>query len=277
MAGFTVDRTPMLTTFCQQGYRRPAIRRADRLFEIVQVLRRARRPITARAIADELEVSPRTVYRDIAALTGQRVPISGEAGVGYILERGFDMPPLMLTGDELDAAVLGATWVASRGEPALAKAAADLLAKIEAIVPEALRAHITEPVASIAPVAQRVEPVEAALLREAIRTGRKVALDYRDDAGVATRRIVWPVLLGYRDSGRILAAWCELRGAFRYFRTDRMAATARLDDRIPQRRATLRAQWQDAMDRERERYARAATGACVRSDAAPHRRDTARK
>ena len=202
-------------------------------------------------------MSPRTVYRDVAALIAQRVPISGEAGIGYILERGFDMPPLMLTGDELDAAVLGATWVASRGEPALARAAADLLAKIEAIVPEALRPHITEPAASIAPVARSVERVEAALLREAIRTGRKVALDYRDDAGVATRRIVWPVLLGYRDSGRILAAWCELREGFRYFRTDRMATATMLDDRIPQRRAILRAQWQAAMDRERQRYATA--------------------
>jgi len=238
--------------------RGPAIRRADRLFEIVQLLRRAGRPASAQSIADELEVSKRTVYRDIASLMGQRVPISGEPGIGYILERGFDMPPLMLTSDELDAAVLGASWVASRGEPELAKAAHNLLAKIEAILPEALRPYIAEPATSIAPVTRPVERVDASLLRHAIRSGHKVALGYEDDQGAASRRIVWPVLLGYRDSGRIMAAWCELRGAFRHFRTDRMTEATVLEDRIPKRRAVLRALWQAAMDEERERYRQAA-------------------
>ena len=115
------------------------VRRADRLFEIVQILRRSQQPTSAKSLAEELEVSVRTVYRDIASLTARRVPIVGEPGVGYVLERGFDMPPLMLTSDELDAAVLGAKWVASRGEPELARAAADLLTKIKTVVPEALR------------------------------------------------------------------------------------------------------------------------------------------
>lgn len=234
------------------------IRRADRLFEIVQLLRRSGGATPAHSIADELEVSKRTVYRDIASLMAQRVPISGEPGVGYILERGFDMPPLMLTSDELDAAVLGASWVASRGEPELAKAARNLLAKIEAVLPEALRSYITEPATSIAPVARPDERVDASRLRQAIRSGHKVELEYRSDEGAISRRIVWPVLLGYRDSGRIMAAWCELRGAFRYFRTDRMMAIAILDDRIPKRRAILRALWQTEMDEERERYRPAA-------------------
>ena len=228
------------------------------MFEIVQLLRRFGRPVSAQSIADELEVSKRTVYRDIASLMAQRVPISGEPGIGYILERGFDMPPLMLTSDELDAAVLGASWVASRGEPELAKAAANLLAKIEAVLPEALRSHITEPATSIAPVVGPDERVDVALLRRAIRSGRKVELEYRGDKGILSRRIVWPVLIGYRDSGRIMAAWCELRGAFRYFRTDRMIAVSILEDSIPKRRAVLRALWQTAMDEERERYRQAA-------------------
>lgn len=226
----------------------------------MQLLRRSGRPIAARLIADELEVSTRTVYRDIASLMARRVPISGEPGVGYILERGFDMPPLMLTSDELDAAVLGASWVASRGEPELAKAAGNLLAKIAAVLPAALRAGITEPATSIAPVARPDERIDAALLRQAIRSGRKVELEYRDDKGAASRRVVWPVLLGYRDSGRIMAGWCELRGSFRYFRTDRMTALMILEDRIPERRAILRARWQTAMDEERERFRRSARG-----------------
>ena len=120
------------------------MRRADRLFQIIQVLRRTAKPLTADAIAAELETSKRTIYRDIATLIGQRVPIRGEAGMGYILERGFDMPPLMLTPDEIEAAVLGAQWVAGRGDPALAMAASDLIAKIGAVIPEHLRPFLIE-------------------------------------------------------------------------------------------------------------------------------------
>ena len=121
------------------------MRRADRLFEIIQVFRRARGPLTADAIAAELETSKRTIYRDIAALIGQRVPIRGEAGIGYVLEQGFDLPPLMLTSDEIEAVVLGAQWVAAHADPALAKAAAAVLAKVTAVVPEGLRAVIEDP------------------------------------------------------------------------------------------------------------------------------------
>src|SRR5271163_679233 len=127
------------------------MRRADRLFQIIQVLRRTRKPMTADAIAAELETSKRTIYRDIATLIGQRVPIRGEAGMGYILEKGFDLPPLMLTPDEIEAAVLGAQWVALRGDVALAKAAQDLIAKIAETVPERLRPFVLEPVSGVPP------------------------------------------------------------------------------------------------------------------------------
>src|ERR1700760_2810993 len=121
------------------------MRRADRLFQIIQVLRRTRRPLTADAIAAELETSKRTIYRDIATLMDQRVPIRGEAGMGYILEKGFDLPPLMLTPDEIEAAVLGAQWVASHADEVLSRAAADLIAKIADTVPERLRPFVLEP------------------------------------------------------------------------------------------------------------------------------------
>jgi predicted DNA-binding transcriptional regulator YafY len=115
------------------------MRRADRLFQIIQILRRSRRPVTAADLAAELETSKRSIYRDIAALIGQRVPIRGEAGFGYVLEGGFDLPPLMLTTEEVEAAVLGAQWVAGHGAAALARAARDLIAKIAATIPENLR------------------------------------------------------------------------------------------------------------------------------------------
>src|SRR5579872_7124420 len=121
------------------------MRRADRLFRLIQVLRRAKRPVTANAIAEELETSLRTIYRDIAQLMADRVPIRGEAGIGYVLDGGFDMPPLMLTPDEIEAAMLGAHWVRERADPALARAASDLVAKIGAVIPEHLRPILIEP------------------------------------------------------------------------------------------------------------------------------------
>lgn len=244
----------MLTASWQHRTGAPILRKAERLFEIVQLLRRARGPISSQHIANELGSSKRSVYRDISALMAQDVPIRGEAGVGYVLEKGFDMPPLMLTSDELDAAVLGAHWVASRGEPDLAKAAFNLLAKIEVVVPERLRAHVLEPATSVAPIPSTPEMVNSSLLRNAIRAHRKMTLEYRGSTGNVTQRVIWPILLGYRDAGRILAAWCELRSGFRYFRTDRMISADVLDQRIPERAPVLRARWRAAMDVERAKY-----------------------
>src|SRR6187549_1870382 len=166
------------------------MRRADRLFEIVQILRRERRPITADAIAAELESSKRSVYRDIAALIGQRVPIRGEAGIGYVLDGGFDMPPLMLTSDEVEAAVLGAQWVAGRGDPALARAARDLVAKIAATVPERLRPVVLEPAVASGPVWKPPPPdrLDMAQVRAWIHAGRKITIEYGDEQGRVTRR-----------------------------------------------------------------------------------------
>ena len=127
------------------------MRRADRLFQIIQILRRSTRPVTAAALAEELEVSKRTVYRDVADLIGQRVPIEGEAGLGYLIASDYDMPPLMLTPDEIEAVMLGAQWVAGRSDKALANAARDVMAKIAAVVPERLRPFIVEPSVGVKP------------------------------------------------------------------------------------------------------------------------------
>jgi predicted DNA-binding transcriptional regulator YafY len=220
------------------------MRRVDRLFQIIQILRRSRQPVTAESIATELETSKRSVYRDIATLIAQRVPIRGEAGVGYVLEGGFDLPPLMLTPDEIEAAVLGAQWVSARGDPTLARAAADLMAKIAAAIPGRLRPIVLEPATLAPPTNRRVtDSFDTARCRTWIHAGRKIALRYRDEQNRETRRVVWPVTLGYLETVRILAAWCELRQDFRHFRTDRVIEATFLDERYPARPAALRAKW----------------------------------
>lgn len=226
------------------------MRRADRLFQILQVLRRARRPVTADQLAAELETSKRTIYRDITDLMGQRVPIRGEAGIGYVLDAGFDMPPLMLTPDEIEAAVLGAQWVTRRGDPALAKAAEDLIAKIAASVPERLRPYVLEPVSGAPPAWNTVpDALDMPMLRTQIRSGRKLAIGYRDEQGRESQRNVWPIAVGYLDTVRLLIAWCELRNDFRHFRTDRIATIAFLDERYPERPAALRSKWRQSLEK----------------------------
>ena len=224
------------------------MRRADRLFQIIQVLRRTRKPLTADAIAAELETSKRTIYRDIATLIGQRVPIRGEAGMGYILEKGFDLPPLMLTPDEIEAAVLGAQWVSGHADAVLARAAEDLIAKIADTVPERLRPFVLEP-ASGARRAWNREPdrIDMALTRAHIHEGKKIALHYRDEHGRTTERTIWPIAVGYHEAVRLLAGWCELRSDFRSFRTDRVISADHLDEKYPERRDILRARWRQSM------------------------------
>ncbi len=225
------------------------MRRADRLFQIIQILRRSTRPVTASEIATELEVSARTIYRDVADLIAQRVPIQGEAGFGYILDDAFDMPPLMLTPDEIEAAILGAQWVAGRGDPVLANAARDLIAKITSVVPERLRPFIAAPAIGTRPSGFHIpDSIDLAQVRTWIREGRKIRLHYSDERGERTDRIVWPVILGFLDDVRMLAAWCELRQDFRHFRTDRIATAEFLDDHYAGRPNVLRQRWKRHLD-----------------------------
>jgi predicted DNA-binding transcriptional regulator YafY len=230
------------------------MRRTERLFAIIQILRRARAPITAASMADELETSLRTVYRDVAELIAQRVPVRGEAGIGYMLESGFDMPPLMLTPDEIEAAVLGARWVAGRGDPALARAANDLVAKIGAVIPSHLRPFLLDETLTTPVRPIRRDSFDVGRVRAAIRGQTKIVLTYRDETDRESRRTVWPVAIAYYESVRLLAAWCELREDFRHFRTDRVTEAEFLDQRYPARRDVLRSQWRKAMERERDRW-----------------------
>ena len=230
------------------------MRRADRLFQIIQVLRRTGKPLTAEAIADELETSKRTIYRDISTLIGQRVPIRGEAGTGYVLEKGFDMPPLMLTPDEIEAAVLGAQWVAGRADPVLAKAALDLIAKIVETIPERLQPLALEPASRTPPKrSDTQDSIDMTRLRAHIHASKKVLLHYCDEQGRDSQRTVWPIAVGYLETVRHLAGWCELRKDFRSFRIDRIAQAVFLDEKYPERRTALRVKWMKSMHDARMR------------------------
>ena len=204
--------------------------------------------MTAEALAGELETSKRSVYRDIADLMGQRVPIRGEAGIGYVLDGGFDLPPLMLTPDEIEAAVLGAQWVAGHADPVLARAAQDLMAKIADTVPERLRPFVLEPASRARAVWNR-EPdrIDMVRTRSQIHEGKKITLNYRDEQGRESQRTIWPIAIGYHEAVRIMAAWCELRKDFRSFRTDRVVDAVYHDEKYPERRDLLRAKWRRSM------------------------------
>lgn len=211
------------------------MRRTERLFQIIQILRRRERAVTASAMAVELEVSVRTVYRDVAELQAQRVPIEGSAGVGYLLRDGYDLPPLMFGEDEIDALVMGARIVESWADPALARAAGDVLTKIAAVVPEGLRPRVMGMALAAPPSERRPAPVvDVAALRRAVREQRKVEIDYLALDGSRSGRKVRPMSLAFFPPVWLLVAWCELRVDFRSFRVDRIERLVVLDERYPQ-------------------------------------------
>ena len=213
----------------------------------MEILRRHRKPVAGAKLADELGVSLRSVYRDIAALQAQGADIEGEAGVGYVLKPGFWLPPLMFSPDELEAIVLGSRWVAKRAEGALSLAAKSALAKIVAVLPPEMRDEADGSPLIVGPgEAISAGEREIGLLREAIRRERKLTIAYRDAEGRESRRIVWPFALAYFDRVRVVAAWCELRESFRSFRIDRIATLEVGSERYPRRRATMLKAWLEA-------------------------------
>ncbi len=221
--------------------------RAERLLELMQSLRLRRRPVAGSALAEELGVSLRTLYRDIESLKAQGARIEGEAGLGYVLKPGFTLPPLMFTLDEVEAMALGARWVQGRADEGLKSAAQNALAKIAAVLPPERAAALDWPtLLAGAGAAGAAELAALPVVREALAHERKVKFAYADKDGRPSDRIVWPVAVGFFDSARMLAAWCETRQAFRHFRLDRMAAVAVLDQKLPKARRTLLKDWRRA-------------------------------
>lgn len=218
--------------------------RAQRLLHLIQLLRQHRRPVSGATLAVELGVSLRTLYRDIDSLKAQGAPIDGEAGVGFVLRPGFMLPPLMFSHEEIEALVLGSRWVSERADGPLGAAAATLLAKIGAVLPEDLKTSIEASGLLIGPGAPiAAGDAELPTIRAAIRAERKLRIDYADEQGRATERLIWPVALAFFDRVRVVVAWCELRDAYRHFRCDRIAALEPTPERFPRRRAALFKEW----------------------------------
>jgi predicted DNA-binding transcriptional regulator YafY len=220
------------------------VARSERLIELIQVLRRHRRPVSGAVLAEELGVSLRTIYRDIRSLIAQGASIDGEAGVGFVLQPGFMLPPLMFSEEELEALVLGSRFVAQRADRPLADAARNALAKIAAVLPPDLCDSIDANGLLVAPGRKLVtESIDLAPIRSAIRAEHKLVLEYLDPKGNRTTRNVWPIALGFFDDMRMLAAWCELRQDFRHFRIDRIATSTETAQRYPRRRRALMREW----------------------------------
>ncbi len=199
------------------------MRRADRLFQIVQHLRGGRLT-TARALAEKLEVSERTIYRDIADLIGSGVPVEGEAGVGYVMREGFDLPPLMFTRDEIVALVAGARLIRAWGGAAMAAAAEEALVKFGAVLPEdaRARARAVQVHAFQMPILDDRTRHLLDRIERAVEARARLSLDYADEAGARTERVVRPLGLWFWGKVWTLVAWCELRDDFRMFRVDRI-------------------------------------------------------
>lgn len=226
------------------------MRRADRLFDIIQLLRGAARPMTAATLAARLEVSARTVYRDIACLQGSGVPIDGAAGLGYVLRPGFDLPPLMFTTEEAQSIAVALDLLRRTGDRGLQEAADRVRGKIAAVVPPDLRIgeapfHVSSYGAQVPDVVCMSE------VRDAIRTSRKLHIDYLDRQGRRSARVIWPIAVAYFVEATLIGAWCELRGDYRHFRVDGVRAMAVLDNFHPADSPALLAGWRALQEQGR--------------------------
>ncbi len=224
--------------------------RTTRLLTLLQALRGKKRPVTAAVLAAQLEVSERTLYRDIAELTALGAPIFGEAGVGYVLRSGLFLPPLMLNAEETEAIVLGLRYVDQRGDEVLSRAAANALAKIADVLDPNAQEALRNPTLLPGPPGFGYPENRVALnvFREAIRHQSKLHIDYADASQTQSQRLIWPLALGFLNEVRVVVAWCELRGTYRTFRTDRVAAADARGERYPGRRSDLLRGWRTLME-----------------------------
>lgn len=218
--------------------------RSDRMFEVIQLLRRAKAPMTADEMAEALEVAKRTIYRDIAALQAMRVPIEGEAGVGYVMRPGFDLPPLMFTAEEAEAIVVGLALLGRTGDRSLVKAASSASRKIADVMPDDIEDDFDNPYLHVSDWSaipdSRLDPKR---LRRAIREAEVLKISYVDAKSQATVRSIKPLGVVYYIESLVIAAWCELRGDFRHFRIDRIDACEATGLTFAQEAERLRRQW----------------------------------
>ncbi len=218
--------------------------RSKRLLSLLDLLRQSRRPVSASQLAQRLNVSVRSIYRDIATLQEQGAQIEGEAGVGYQMVSGFWLPPLNFTSQELEALVLGMRWVTRQADPALAQSAESCLGKVLSELPADLADEVTHNTLLVGPTASLGDDINVARLRAALQAEFKVEFKYQDKVGHNSQRVVWPMALGYFQTALVLIAWCEVRQDFRHFRVDRLNELVINDEaRYPTPRRTLMNQW----------------------------------
>ncbi len=217
--------------------------RSHRLFDLMQVLRRHRGTVSGKDLAREAGVSLRTIRRDIATLQAMGADIDGEAGVGYILRPGFLLPPLSFTEEELLALVAGAQWVSRQTDDALARAVQNALAKIDGVLAPEMRRALDDNTLYISRKREDISGLDLARVRQAIREQRKMRITYRDQNGATSERTIWPIMLGFFESQRFIAAWCELRDDFGRFRADHIVKVDFLDDHYLGTRQRLVREW----------------------------------
>ncbi|MEM9106113.1 MAG: YafY family protein [Pseudomonadota bacterium] len=216
--------------------------RSTRFFDIIQILRQAEAPVTAQQIADRLEVTKRTIYRDIASLQASRLPIEGEAGVGYMMRAGFDLPPLMFDPEELEAIAVGLALLGRTGDRGLQSAAERAAFKISEVVPDSAGNPVSHRVSKFNRIPKT--GIEPETLRRYIRSETELAIDYRDLSDRDTSRTIRPLALIYYIDVVLLAAWCELRQAFRHFRVDRIQRCHSTGRRFTGAGDALRTAWE---------------------------------
>jgi len=209
----------------------------------MQVLRRHRGTVSGETLAREAGVSLRTIRRDIATLQAMGADIDGAPGIGYVLRPGFILPPLSFTQEELQALVAGMQWISRQTDDGLALAAQNALAKIDGVLPPELRRALDDNALYIGRKKVDASTVDLALVRRAMREQRKMRITYRDHSGGGTERVIWPIMLGFVESKRFIAGWCELRADFRLFRTDRITSASVLEDHYLGSRRLLVKEW----------------------------------
>lgn len=219
--------------------------RTRRLLDLIQILRSHRYPVTSAFLSQELNVSVRSIYRDIASLEQQGVEIEGCAGIGYILKSDFHLPPLMFEKNEIDALVLGLNWVMKNTDMELSIAAKHVIAKVHSVLPEHLANEIENHSLLIPSGNNCTNQNYLSAIRKAITNRNKIRITYADKNGTVTLRDIWPVALGFFDSSRMLAGWCELRQSFRSFRLDRIKELIVSDSFYPQTRQKLLKDWKE--------------------------------
>jgi predicted DNA-binding transcriptional regulator YafY len=231
--------------------------KTERLFAVLDALRRHRRPVTAAQLAKEQCVSVRTVYRDVQTLLGLGAPIDGEAGIGYLLRPGFFLPPLTFSAEELEALILGARWVERQADDELAGAARNALGKIAAASRDDLRDRIADTGLWPARATGNCAPMPILrLVRRAMREERALAMHYKDESGRTSERAIWPVLLAYYEGKQLIAAWCCLRESFRHFRADRVVSLELTASRFGKPRRALAREWRAHWEREHPDWAK---------------------